>query len=299
MRIPEAADRAFGLAVAKYAAKIAKTPDAPVSTRDLGPVPAMAWLSVDDLVVDNKYQRDTARRSSKAQIEKIAREFAWRKFQPLTVAGLTSGTFAVLDGQHRAAAARLVPVTHVPCYIVEAPELEAQASTFVAVNRDRLNVTPIQLHQALVAAGDTEARRIQAICDQAGVAIVTDSRTAARRPLATVSVAAISHALRNWGEGAAARALKIIAAAFPETGDQLRAPIIKAMAMAARLFEEELDDARMARALSGTSADELIGGGRAYKRIHGGSTDRAVLATLLAAYNKGLSSKRLHLPEGR
>jgi hypothetical protein len=99
------------------------TPDTKPSK--LGEHSSLTWLPKILLFVDARYQRQATGRNSLRMIRRMIEEFAWSKFQPITVAeireGSHSGHYAVIDGQHRAIAAIALPsVTEVPCWIVNA-----------------------------------------------------------------------------------------------------------------------------------------------------------------------------------
>lgn len=123
------------------------------------------------LLVDAAYQRDLSAKSL-ALIRKIATEWDWRRFKPPVVA-FADGGLQIIDGQHTAIGAACRPdIEMIPVMIVEAPELESRALAFIGHNRDRLNVTPIQLHHAAVAASDPMALTIEAVCLASGAHVV-------------------------------------------------------------------------------------------------------------------------------
>jgi hypothetical protein len=123
-------------------------------TTDPGPPPRVAWLPVDRLEIDRRYQRPVSK-DGRGRIGRIAAGFRWALFQPLTVAEDAQDgepLWWVIDGQHRLEASRQVGLARLPCYIVDAPSVEAQAAQFVALNRDRAILLPTQLHRAAAAA---------------------------------------------------------------------------------------------------------------------------------------------------
>ncbi len=123
------------------------------------------------LYVDERYQRALSDRSMKL-IRKIVAEWDWHAFKPPIVVEV-EGRFEVIDGQHTAIAA----VSHggigaLPVLVVEADLMTDKAKAFVRHNRDRIQVTPVQLHNAMVAAGDEDAQTIDQVCTRAGVRIL-------------------------------------------------------------------------------------------------------------------------------
>lgn len=136
-----------------------------------GKPPELRLVEPSALYVDERYQRNLSERSIKL-IRKIVTGWSWTAFKPPIVVEIDD-RFEVIDGQHTAIAA----VTHggidlLPILIVEAAALESKASAFVRHNRDRIQVTPMQLHVAMVAAGDEDAVTIDQVCARAGVRIL-------------------------------------------------------------------------------------------------------------------------------
>lgn len=123
------------------------------------------------LYVDERYQRNLSERSVKL-IRKIVAGWRWTAFKPPIVVEI-DGRFEVIDGQHTAiAAVSHGGVAELPILVVDAAALESKASAFVRHNRDRIQVTPAQLHVAMVAAGDEDAMTIDQVCARAGVRIL-------------------------------------------------------------------------------------------------------------------------------
>jgi hypothetical protein len=64
-----------------------------------------------------------------AHINRILRGFNWNRYQPIVVTEQDDGRYAVIDGQHRLEAAKKHPlIDSLPCYIIDAPDLAAQAA---------------------------------------------------------------------------------------------------------------------------------------------------------------------------
>lgn len=134
--------------------------------------PSIELVDPRKLRVDDRYQRALSERSVKL-IRKIVAGWSWTAFKPPVVVAADDGEFDVIDGQHTAIAA----VTHggieqLPVLVVDAPEQATRAKAFVQHNRDRIQVTPAQLHNAMVAAGDDDAVTINQVCERAGVRIL-------------------------------------------------------------------------------------------------------------------------------
>jgi ParB-like nuclease domain/Sigma-70 region 2 len=94
---------------------------------DLGTPPELAWIDIDLLRLDVKYQREILRSGRKNVIE-IAANFDWSLFATVIVARIHDGLYAIVDGQHRTTSAACCGITKVPCQIIQAtPEQQAAA----------------------------------------------------------------------------------------------------------------------------------------------------------------------------
>ncbi|WP_282046325.1 DUF6551 family protein [Roseibium album] len=123
------------------------------------------------LLVDVKYQRNLSGRSLKL-IRKIVSNWDWAAFKPPVCVDV-GGDLHVVDGQHTATAAATHPgIALIPVMIVKAEQANSRAAAFVKHNRDRVNVTPMQLHYSLLASGDEEAIDVARACQLSGVTIL-------------------------------------------------------------------------------------------------------------------------------
>lgn len=166
--------------------------------------PALRLVKPTDLCVDESYQRGLSERSMRL-IRKIVAEWSWTAFKPPVVVDV-DGHLEVIDGQHTAIAA----VTHggiesLPVLIVQAEDHETRASAFVRHNRDRIQVTATQLHNAMVAAGDEDAMTVAQTCERAGIKILRNPPPMAKfKPGETLAVSTIK-SLVNRRHAAGAR----------------------------------------------------------------------------------------------
>ena len=131
-----------------------------------GPAPMLQWIRIEQLVVDDSYQRDLKAGNWKT-IQRIAEAFRWSRFSPVFVAPVEGGRFAIIDGQHRTHAAAICGFAEVPCQVVQM-SLEEQAASFAAVNGLVTKVTLQQIFKAALTAGETWAIECDRICRDAG-----------------------------------------------------------------------------------------------------------------------------------
>lgn len=145
-----------------------------------GPAPMLQWVSIEQLVIDESYQREL-KRGNWTAIHKIAASFRWSRFSPVFVAPVEGGRFAIIDGQHRAHAAVICGVTELPCQVVQMSR-EEQAASFAAVNGLVTKVTPLQIYRAALVAREDWALACEKACADADCRLMTyKNSTDARR----------------------------------------------------------------------------------------------------------------------
>jgi hypothetical protein len=138
---------------------------------DPGPAPMLQWIKIDDLVVDDRYQRDL-KIGNWTAIQRIASTFKWSRFSSVFVAPVEGGKFAIIDGQHRTHAAAICGFAEVPCQVVQMT-LQEQAASFAAVNGLVTKVTIWQIYKAALAAGEDWAVKCHQVCVNAGCSLMT------------------------------------------------------------------------------------------------------------------------------
>jgi hypothetical protein len=193
----------------------APVPAPALRARDFGPEPALVWLDAAKVSVDPKYQRDTSSVRSRHLIDKIAALFTWKRFGVVLTVKHAGGWF-VIDGQHRVEACRLLGINRIPSIVLPHASVAEAAADFVAINRDRVAVTPLHIHHAQLAAGDPEAVAIADVCRQAGVEIcrwpVPSNKM---KPGQTLAVQTVARLIKNGG---AAWAVRVLAHVVREGG---------------------------------------------------------------------------------
>ncbi len=179
-----------------------------MTDRDLGTRPTLRDLPIARIGVDAKYQRDTSSRRSQNLIEKIAVGFRWERFGAV-LAVRQGDVWHVIDGQHRVEAARRIGVDSVPAIVLPHATVAQAAADFVAINRDRVAVTPLHIHHAQLAAGDPEAQTIERVCKAADVEICRYPVPSKNmKPGQTLAVQSIARLVKLGGEEWAARVMK-------------------------------------------------------------------------------------------
>ncbi|BCW88021.1 hypothetical protein sos41_11590 [Alphaproteobacteria bacterium SO-S41] len=205
-----------------------------------GTIGAACSIPLSDLVIDPRFQRAVTAAGA-ALIAQIAAGFDWTKFTPLIVAPIVGqlgdggARFAIIDGQHRAAAAFLRDdVPTLPCWIVEA-DVQAQSRAFLAINGERTKMHPLAIWHARLAGGDAEAAELFALLAAAGVELARYPMGQGIRPShVTMCGADVMLMHRLHGEPVARRVLTWLRAAGAIAGTSLlQRQLIRPLAMIA------------------------------------------------------------------
>lgn len=194
-----------------------KRPIVPISLVGVAPAdltgavqPEFIMADPRELLVDDDYQRNLSERSIKL-IRKVIGGWDWKKFKPPVVARTEFG-LEVIDGQHTATAAATHPeIRQIPVMVVQAPEQLDRADAFLGHNRDRLAMTPMQMHAAAVVAGDEDALTVQQVCERAGLKVLKSSPgNSLYQPGDTLAVGALRTLVSRRGAMKARMVLEIL-----------------------------------------------------------------------------------------
>lgn len=208
--------------------------DAAILAR-LGTKPTTCWLPKSALCVDKAYQREISSPSSKRLITKLKNNFCWAWCAPLVVVPNGDETYAIIDGQHRwAAAKQLKPVVLLPCHVLDAITVAERAKAFVAHNEHRQKVGPLALFHARAVAGDVAAMGVRKACQDAGVVIPRGHRKAIQcKPNETSAIGVLEEIFNSFDPLVAAESLteilKIIREAYPERSGQISSFMVRAV----------------------------------------------------------------------
>jgi len=163
--------------------------------------PTLLWVPVADLVIDERYQRALTA-PGRRMIQRIADGWDWRLYQPILIASTGDGRHAVVDGQHRAHAAKLAGLDALPAMVVPMTPVE-QARAFVGVNRDRIKLHASAVFRAQLAAGEPVAVEADRLVTQAGCRLMTFMRSSATRKVGEIYTHRLILGMVERGEGAA------------------------------------------------------------------------------------------------
>ncbi len=189
--------------MAKIAEDLRKVGSMPLAhvqpNQNMGYPPDFLWLFPTELYIESQYQRNLARKSI-LLINKIISEWSWTKFKPPIVVKV-DGKVVVVDGQHTSIAAACHPlISQIPVMLIKADQLTERADAFIGHNRDRISVTPTQLHQAAIVAGDVQSVMIESVCKESGVRIIPTQPANNRfKKGDTLAIGSIRKMLKDYG----------------------------------------------------------------------------------------------------
>lgn len=258
--------------------------DMPQPSLAVGERAELCLLTLDRLVVDDRYQRALGKQG-RPNVLRILAGFDWRKFTPVVVTPVGDGLYAIIDGQHRATAALMHPgIDMVPCMVIKVTPEEA-AACFAAINGQVTRITAGQIWKARVVAKDPSALAVQRVLDAADVRIMAYKTPGMDyRSGDTLAVGTVEACYRKYGEAILTTALQSITQTGTGNPGCLAAPMITAMCELvaevsiwqrepSRLFDL-MDEIDLSRLLA-----ETAGAAKLSKRPHA-----VIMRERLAAY---------------
>ena len=124
-------------------------------------------ISVSKLFVDTSYQRvpDTAR------VMRIVAHFDAHAFQVLEVSLRADGRYAVFDGGHKLAAARIIGFEYLYCRVHSGLSVADEAAYFNMLQTERKKLTQVEMFTADVIRGYEPALRVKQVVEAEGYRI--------------------------------------------------------------------------------------------------------------------------------
>lgn len=116
------------------------------------------------------------RRLEADRVERIAKAFNARLFDPVVLSKRKAGYF-VVDGQHRVRAAQAAKITKIPARVLEGLSREDEANLFVDAQLSRKPIHSLDRFNAKVIAGDPSYTTVNKILKDAGFTLGHHSQT--------------------------------------------------------------------------------------------------------------------------
>lgn len=201
----------------------------------IGARPTLEWVTLDQLEVDDTYQRAMGGGASKRLIAAMIKQWDWRLCQPLVVARRLSvednrQRLMVVDGQHRLTGARARgDIDQLPCVIAPFAGVTAEAEAFVALNNARARLTQYDLFNAALLAGDAASLRVMQLLDDCGLHHVRHNNTQTWNPGDIHCGPMLAKAIAKVGDTVVRNSLTALAEAYSDRVVTSSATILKGL----------------------------------------------------------------------
>jgi hypothetical protein len=197
-------------------------------------------VPVEDLIVDERYQRPL----DEKRVEKMVENFSEDLFGVLE-ANQRNGKAAVFDGQHRLAVARARGMTHVPCLIHVDKTPAEEAALFVKLQAERKGISSVDRFRARVFQGEEAPVAINAILEAHGYAVGKKGRDQGRRR----NVSAVAALERVYSMGVLSETIGLLEEVWGGDLNSTDLPIIEGLgrlvsAYGHRIGEDQKDKLR-------------------------------------------------------
>jgi hypothetical protein len=244
-------------------------------------------IPVQYLIVDHAYQRPVPWDF----VRKLAATYDESLVGTIDVARRAPSRFAILDGQLRYEATKLVGKNTVWASVYAGLDLQSEARFFLHKNKDRKAIHPYYTFRARVASGDPDAVETERIVNECGYHISL-SAVKADSPTETViqAVAAVEEGYKRKrpdGTPALVPALQTMRATTRGRPQGNSALLIRGLSMVFESADNGVVDPKMMQEVMLELGPELIlGRARDLSRSSGGNMAYSVAKVITAAYNR-------------
>ena len=265
--------------------------------------PRIELVQASQLTVDPRVQRSLDR----ARARRIADTFDRQAFGFVHVSRRADGSLHLVDGQHRVEALRMLgneePFSALVYYGLT---LDQEARLFLALN-EQTAVKSFQKFLARIIAGEPVAVGINEIVARCGLKLVESTRGDDGRVHSTAALERV-----YLGRGAAARpgkpqdgentypgilekTLQTIIESWGPTHAALQSQIIESVGIVFHRYPDTVEPIDLIDKLAKYPGgpNHLIGTGRAWRDVHGGTVVGAIADVIVQIYNKHRRSRRL------
>ncbi|WP_411815753.1 DUF6551 family protein [Gordonia sp. SND2] len=238
-------------------------------------------ISVDELFADPEYQRDLDPNRAKAMSV---------KWEPRLVGTLevsdrgetSEPRYAVINGQHRMAAARLLdPTMALPCTVHSGLTVQQEAALFWDIDRTTKKLSNWDRWYARRAAGDKDVASIEAVCTEFGYRV---SHSPVENALQCCS--ALEFVYRRCDLQTLRDVLEFVGDVWPADPEARKANVIKGLALVLFDYRGQVHTGRLADVLSSVTPSQLVARAHELKaRGWDGSIPKLTQTAALIAYN--------------
>lgn len=275
----------------------ARAPRAGQATADTGPglIPAIAHaepvdspagpyvavLAVDELLVDHTYQRPL----DLGRVRRMADVFDRRLLGLLDVSDRGPGAgpvnrYAIVNGQHRAAAAARRGLTHVACNVHEGLDVAAEAQLMAKLDATTKKLSGHDTWRARRAAGDPVVTDVERIATHHGLRI-----DGARGDGVLTSYGAAEKLVQQGGPQLLDSTLAVLRAAYGTAAAAWQAPLVTGVGQLLRQHAD-VDVTRLTRALADTTPVQVRANATAIRDIDGGTLAQNMTRAIAGLYDR-------------
>lgn len=250
------------------------------------PAPYITALPAKRLFADSTYQRDL----DELRVQRMVDDFDPTLLGVIEVSARTDGRFAILDGQHRWAAAKeahpdvhVKSGVHLVCQVHRGLTVEEEARVFYEIDMRRKVLSGWDRWKARRGSGDPVVLAVEAIVHEHGLRIdpaPKDGVIAATKALEVVYDAG--------GEALLNNALFVLGRAYGQIRDAYDGTMIQGAALVLDAYDrDELDVDRLCAQLQKMPPRQVKARAQALKELHRAELPRLVAAVMVERYNTG------------
>ena len=259
----------------------ATTPQNPVAA---APASYIAVLKASELGVDHSYQRPL----DEPRVRRMAAAWDSRMVGAIDVSdrGPTERPrYAVINGQHRAAAAaRVSPEggdVRLACTVHEGLDVAAEAALMYELDRTTKKLSGFDQWRARRGAGDPAVVRVETIVAKHGLRIDPAPSDGCMRSYGTAE-----KLLSLGGDGLLDSSLAVLRAAYGDAPTAYQAPLLMGVGQLLHRTGEHLNVDRLRRALSATRPEQLRSTATALREVEGGPLHELMSRAIAGQYNR-------------
>ena len=238
---------------------------------------AQTWLPLKKLVVDDKYQRPI----NEARSRRYAVDWNQALAGLITVSSRRDGTYAVLDGQHRARGAQIRRLPEVWCEVFFDLTPELEAYIFRERNRKRVATNSLDDFRAAVAAGDAKALRVLQVLEALKIQVGANSKN----PNVYACIAAL-FTLDTWG--VLRETLSLIRETWPQEPEAKEQPMVMGLGLVLWNYKGQIDSERFKKMMQHQPVPRWLNDAATLKASLGKRQWEHVAGIIVRAYNPHL-----------
>lgn len=250
-------------------------------------------LDIKELTVDRRYQRD----ESNHHIRNMAEHWNWMACGPLVVSlrATTQGNqYAVIDGQQRLGALKLLGYTEAPCRIYMDLSTEQEAELYELLNQTK-KIGFNDLFKSRLSRGDELANSIRIGVEQSGYHLDPERRHGGRQATRTghfyiQSMVELERIYKAGGITHLMDVLKFIKATWAPDPVGIGQKVMAGVSMFMRTYPE-VDLSELTEKLKRQGINKTIQNSVQWTAVHGtrggsNGTGKAFCEAMLACYNE-------------